>query len=450
MKKDSISTDIDIARQIAQNNELMALPEAVIKVLETIARDEVGLDKLSDIIGNDPALCGRLLKIANSSFYGLNHKINNIHQAVMVLGITTVKCLALSAALFNHKEIARVIGVSISTIYGNIISVAVTSRKLAVAVKYPAPEDAFTCGLLHNIGLLYLLHHYPDEYHGVLEKLKQSGSLSEEEKKQFGLTHAEIGRMIAQKWRLPQDIISAISNHHTCNGRDSRLLDDIVRLAVALNRDIFLPSEQYVEDKIAKIGLIASRLNLGHPQLDDIAASIARDATAFAGSIDVPIEDNETILAKANQEIFSTYLSVQKLFKERQELTKKILDEERERGLLEAKQIAISTLSHYINNAIMAISGNSQVVRMTLKSKKPEEVVQMLPRILDTVDDAVRKISAVLEEISEINSLVDIEYYSQSRIMNIDARIKDRMAKIEKSSGLVLPVEAQVHPDFPD
>jgi HD-like signal output (HDOD) protein len=437
-----MKTNFDIGKQITENADLLALPDAIKQILESASHEEISIESLSTIIGRDPALTGRLLKIANSPFYGLSHTVNTIHQAVMVLGMTTVKCLALSAALFNPEKLKKDLGINIPSLYGNILSIAITCRKLAVACNYPAPEDAFTCGLLHDIGFLYLLHHYPDEYRQILMKVRQEGSLFDEEKKKFAMTHSEIGILIARKWHLPENIMTGIAGHHAFGKKDSPPIEDIVRLAVALNRDIYPGAERYIEDRITMISLVSERLGITPRQLDDIASTVIKEAINFAQSINIEMDNYETILARANQEIFSTYISIQKLFRERQELTGKILEEERARGILEAKAVAISTMSHYVNNATMAIWGNSQLLRMALKKQDTAYIASSLPRILDTVDDATRKIVAVLEEISEMNILDGVEFYNQSKILNIDERIKIRMKKLENATGLVLPSAA--------
>ena len=141
-------------------------------------------------------------------------------------------------------------------------------------------------------------------------------------------------------------------------------------------------------------------------------------------------------------------MSIQKLFKQRQELTGRILHEERERGLLEAKQVAVSTLAHYINNASMQISGQSQIIRMFLERKSPEEIVAGLPNVLNNIDEAIRKTVAVLEEISDLNTLDDMKYFDRSKILNIDERIKSRLEKLGKDThGIVLPKDAETTPD---
>lgn len=434
---------IDIRKEIAGGTDLLALPESVAQILELTAADDANIDEISRVIGTDPALTGRLLRIANSPFYGLSHRVNNANQAIMVLGMTTVKCLILSAAIFHPKDIDNKGDIDVKSFYNNIIATAVTCRKLAVACGFDSPEDAFTCGLLQDVGVLYLLHRHSLVYNQVISRARTSGNLEGEEKELFGVTHAEIGSLVVKKWKLPGQIVQAVLNHNDCGGKDSDRLDDIIRLGVALNRDAIYLAEEFIENKITKISVISKRLGISRQQLDDITATVMKDAVDFAKILEVDIGSYQQIMTRANQEIFNTYMSLQKLFKERQELTNRILEEERERGLLEAKQIAVSTMAHYINNASMSISGQSQVIRMFMKSKTPQELFEKFPKFLDTIDEAVKKTVAVLDELSDMNMLEDVEYFSHSKVMNIDDRIKKRLVQIEKSHGLVLPTEAK-------
>ncbi len=433
----------DIRRDIIEKSDLLALPEAVVKVLELTSKDEIGIDKLSSVLGTDPALTGRLLKIANSPFYHLSQQVVSIQQAVMILGVTTVKCLILSAALFDPKKIRDNIGFDIKALYGNIVSAASTCRKLAVACDYPSPEDAFTCGLLHEIGLLFFLQHYPSEYLNVIGRAGNSGSLIPEERLAFGISHPEVGQLIAEKWKLPEDISTAIGSHHSFGFAGSKPLDDILRLSVALNREYFIQTDEDLEEKITRISTVSDRLGVKSQQLDDITAGIVKDTITFARAVDIEIYDIESILSRANHEIFRTYISMQKLFKERQELTKSILDEERAKGIQEAKQIAISTLSHYINNAAMIISGQSQVARMLIGKKDAKRLFDSLPKSLEVIDDSIHKITAVLDEISELSSLSDVEYFDKSKVLNMDERIKERVIRMKEKLSLDEPAATE-------
>lgn len=423
----------DVRSEISNNSDLLALPESVILVLESVSKDDVSLDRLANIIGHDPALTGRLLKIANSPFYGLSHRVNSINQAVMILGITTVKCLALSAAIFSPEKFPKQCDLDVNSLYGNFISVATTCRKVAEACEAEAPEDAFTAGLLLDIGLLYFINNYPEKYNRVLQDARQTGHLIEQEIHHLGLSHPEAGGLIASKWGLPKHIANAIAHHHEDKQDEKNRLVDIVRLAVVLNRDVLLEDDASLEEKINMLGSTTERLGLTALQLSEIAAATIKDTMAFARAIDVEIEDFESILTRANKEIFNTYLSLQTLFQERQELNDRILKEERAKGILEAKRIATSTLSHYINNAAMEISGHSQLVRVAAGKKNGEELKEMMPRELDIIDHAVKKIVAVLEEITELNMLDEMEFFEKSKILNIDKKIMERIAQLNRA-----------------
>lgn len=421
---------IDIKPVIECGQDLFALPDAAVRILHLSEKDEVSLEVLAKLISRDPALAGRLLKISNSASFGLGRKVTSIQQAVVILGMTSVKCLVLSAALFDPFRISSILCLDIKGLYSNIISVAITCRKLAEACGYKSPGDAFTCGLLYEIGMLFLMQNYPREYRAVLDCAMSSGDLVEEEKKVFGVSHTEAGCLIAARWRLPEEFISAIGNHHSFGFRDSARLDDIVRLSVALSLDYSVGPAISLEEKIAKISSIAARLDVSNEQLDGITVDTIKETMDFARALDLDIGDFDSILCRANQEIFKTYMSIQKLFKERQELTRNILAEERQQGIQEAKQVAISTLSHYINNSTMIIFGQSQVLRMMLNNNRNNDIINTLPKTLDMIDDSVKKVVAVLEEISELNMIDDVEYFDQSKIINIDDRIRERLAKL--------------------
>lgn len=421
---------IDVRPIIETGRDLFALPDAAVKILQLSEKDEVSLEVLAKLISRDPALTGRLLKISNSASFGLNRKVTSIQHAVVILGLTAVKCLVLSAALFDPFKISNVLRLDIKGFYSNIISVATTCRKLAEVCGYKNPGDAFTCGLLYEIGMLFFMQNYPKQYRMAIDRAMIYGDLVEEEKRTFGVSHMEAGRLIAARWKLPEEFISAIANHHSFGFRDSAKLDDIVRLSVALSLDYSVGPEISLEEKIAKISSISARLGVSNQQLDEITVATIKETLEFARALDIDIGDFDTVLSRANQEIFKTYMSIQKLFKERQELTRNILTEERQQGIQEAKQVAISTLSHYINNASMIIFGQSQVLRMMLDSRSKEDIVGTLPKSLDMVDDSIKKIVAVLEEISELNMLDDVEYFEQSKIINIDDRIQERLTKL--------------------
>ncbi len=422
---------LDAKADIEKNDDLFALSGSVLKILELTQEEDVNLEDIADVIRQDPALTGRLLKVANSPFYGMNQRISNPLNAVMALGLNTVKCLALSVTIFNHTTISKDLEIDLKALYGNIIAVATTSRKLAKTCRFCDSDEAFVCGMLHKIGLLFFIQHYPDAYSEITKAVKKGADWKEEENKAFGISHAEAGGIIARRWKLPDHVVSAITNHQSFGYKDSAQLNDIIRLSVALNLEYKIGDCDF-EEKISRIYTLSERLGIETAELNEIIANSLSETFHFAKIIDLDIGEPEDILARANQEIFNTYMSILKLFKERQDLTRNILNEERQRGISEAKTIAISTLSHYINNSSMIISGQSQVLRLMLTRKSPDEMVSILDKALGIIDDAVKKTVAVLEEISELNMLDDVEFFDQSKILNIDDRINERLEKLKE------------------
>jgi len=161
----------------------------------------------------------------------------------------------------------------------------------------------------------------------------------------------------------------------------------------------------------------------------------------MAEYLGLDIGDYEEMLAKANQEIWQSYLTIENLFKERQELSRKLLVEERNRGAIESKNIAMATLSHYLNNAAMAIYGRSQIMRMLSDKGNNEKLIEQIPTSLDTIDNAVKKIVAVLEEMKKISPIDEVDFYNVSKAMNIDDRINERMSEMIEDSRWNAQVE---------
>ncbi len=428
-------TVIEVRAIIEKNNDLLVLPDAVLHILEMAQKDEISVDTLASTISQDPALTGKLLKIATSSIYGLKIRSGSIHDAVMGLGVTTVKCLALSAAIFDESKFPKDMPIDIRAVYADILAVATTARKIAEICRYKNSDDAFLSGLLHKVGFLFYLQYLPREYmkHVILRNPQQSRL--DKEKEVFNLTHAEAGGLIARKWGLMEHLAQAIENHASFGNDDSAKLDDIIRLAVVLNFSDDIHDAYGFEEKITKINFLSNRLGITPGEMDRIVAGSLSDTIQFAEAVEINIGGIDNLLSRANKEIFKTYMSVQKLFKERQSLTKNILVAERERGISDARQMAISTLSHYINNASMVVFGQSQVLRMMISKKQSDgEIVGVLEKSLDSIDESVRKMVAVLDEISELNMVDDVEFFRKSKIINIDERIEERMQLLKSSS----------------
>ncbi|UCD64047.1 MAG: HDOD domain-containing protein [Candidatus Zixiibacteriota bacterium] len=423
--------NVPIIDQVRKDNNLLSLPQVLSEVLREVGKENFNADTLARIILKDPSLTSRVLKMSNSSFYQRYAEIKTVHQAIAVLGVTTVKCLVLSSSVFHPEKIASESGVDPSEFFIYVLSVAAGCKKIAEEISYTSTEEAFIAGLLHDVGILFFLNRYPREYRQIISRQVTADSLVDVERQLFGVDHAEIGYHMAQSWHLPEEISSAVSGHHggPVDGAEN-VLQNIVRLAVLLTKDRFSGYELDLEDRLTRIGALTDKLSMKKEQVDEISSSLLSETFQIAEYLGVDIGSIEEMLTTANQEIWRTYLLVENLFKERQELSQSLLQQERARGAIESKNIAMATLSHYLNNAVMAIYGRSQIIRMMLARGQGDRVLQQLPDDLQKIDLSVKKIVAVLEEMKEVSPVDQQRFDSLSRAMNMDDRIKKRLDKL--------------------
>lgn len=433
---------ITIIEEIRHNKQLLSLPQVLSEVLEEVGREDFTSDSLATIILKDPSLTGSILRLANSAFYQRFNEIKTVNQAISVLGVTTVKCLALSTTVFHPDKIASESGVEPRDFFNYVLGIAAASEKIAQMIGYESPEEALIAGLLNDIGVMYFLHHYPREYRKIITRDDNRQSLVDAEREALGIDHCEVGSHLAETWKLPDYIVKSITDHHSLTDiAQSETLSNIVRLAVLLAKDNFSGQYYGLEERLDAIHRISGALSLSKSKVDEISFSLMTWSIEMAEYLGLDIGNYEEMLAKANKEIWQSYLTIENLFKERQELSRKLLVEERNRGAIESKNIAMATLSHYLNNAAMAIYGRSQIMRMLSDKGNSEKLIEQFPISLDTIDNAVKKIVAVLEEMKKISPIDEIDFYNVSKAMNIDDRINERMSEMIEDSRWNAQVE---------
>lgn len=430
-------SNIDILAKLDQADEIFSLPQTLLEILQEVENDDWSAKSMAAIITKDPGLTARVLKMANSSFYSRGNEISSVNRAVLVLGASMVKCLALSVAIFNPpRELKDKGGFDIRTLYTHFLSTAIAARQLAEKTGFAKSEEAFTAGLLHDIGVIYILKVSPMEYADILKEHESGKDLVKMERELFDTDHAEIGYLISRKWKLPASLQNAIGNHHRITGYDSHAsydrLDQIVALANLINRHVFSHSGAYIEESMQQISNLLKSLNLEQDIISDINDKNLQETFNAAQHIGIEIGDPITLIEKANRQIMRSYLTIESLFKERQELSKQILEEEHKIGAMQSKNIAVATLSHYINNAATAISGRIQLMGMMIKNGKIVDNEGKLNQALEVIDASLTKILAVLAELKSLTSLEDVKFYNDSSTINIDDSIAHRLKTMKK------------------
>ena len=426
--------------KIRKEESLLSLPQSLSHILTMVGNDDFSMEDLSKVILKDPGLTSRILKMANSSFYRHQSEISTVHQAVMMLGIMQVKCLALSASVFNTGSIEKKSHVDFSELFSRFISVALGCKKIGALTGLEGSEELFIAGLLTDIGMVFFLHHFPNDYKAVVENVHKYSGLSEAEKDILGIDHGAIGQMLAEKWKFPQALCEAIGNHHRIPGKIGEVnIANVVQLSELINRPVIGASSSGLEERVLAISRMASMMNIDRIDLDKITSSILQETIETAQYMGIDIGEPLEVMGRANRELLHSYMTIENLFRERQELSQRILIEERRVAAMETKNMAIATMSHYLSNAGMAISGRSQLVKMLIDKGTVIDKKAKLDPILDVIEMSVKKINAVLNVLRELTDIESMEKYSQSKALNIDDRIQEELKLMESDSGIVTP-----------
>jgi putative nucleotidyltransferase with HDIG domain len=199
-----------------ENRRLPSFPQAAAKLIETSRDDTASLKDFTKILETDPGLSVQVLKIVNSPVYGLNRKITTLSEAVVFLGMDEIRRQALSMTLFRQMfEKNRFDSFDLNFFWRHILSVAVLSHEIAKAVQYPDPEEAYVCGLLHDVGKLCLVLLGRVDYPGFIRDLSiATDMVIEEECRIIGMGHDEVGAWFCDWWKLPKKLTAVVRYHH--------------------------------------------------------------------------------------------------------------------------------------------------------------------------------------------------------------------------------------------
>lgn len=244
---------------------LPTLPQVVIHILKTLNNENADADSLVLQLNTDPVIVARLLAAANSSAFGLASQIATTRQAILVLGLETVRSITLATALIEH--FGHVTSAFDSKLlWRHSLGVATCARTLAEGLGYN-PESAFSAGLLHDIGQLLMMAVAPDTCAEVRIRMRQLDEpIVEAELAVFGYDHAAAGSALARLWKLPNDIVAGINAHHAPDSGDDGEFGDLIHIAEVLSHALDLGKA--AQNRVPQVTEIAQlRLGIDWPAL---------------------------------------------------------------------------------------------------------------------------------------------------------------------------------------
>jgi HD-like signal output (HDOD) protein len=260
-----------------------SLSTTVTKVMEICNDPKTSPNDLNRVISLDPVLTGRVLKIVNSAYFSPVRKISSLTRAIIMLGINTVKNLALSTSILTsmgRKESFHAL--SMDDFWAHSICVGVTAKSLAAIKNIPISEreEYFVAGMLHDLGKIPLNNLFQDEYAKVLELAKiEKSPLYLAEKMILEIDHAMIGGMIAEKWQLGEIITDSLSHHHEA-GKVRAESFQVVAITSLANEyanmaEIGSAGDTFSEEP--KLTYLLDRVGISWSTLSDISESILEE-----------------------------------------------------------------------------------------------------------------------------------------------------------------------------
>lgn len=200
-------------RLLRRNCELPPIPAVAVNLLGLLAKEDVALGEVAAAVSSDATIAAEVLRAANTAYYGIRGEVTSIRHATTLLGVARIRALAATIGLRRYLGQALKVP-SVQRCWRHNVACAVTAEQLALRLGGTAP-DAYTAGLLHDIGRMALVVAHPKQYPALLDTADIDAlALLDLERELLGMDHCEAGRWFAQQLMLPQVFHDVAGHHH--------------------------------------------------------------------------------------------------------------------------------------------------------------------------------------------------------------------------------------------
>ena len=211
--------DESLRRHITSLETLPVLPELYTRIVDSLSDPDSSLANVGAIIAKDISMTAKILQIANSAFFGLARQVTKPAEAVVYLGLDIIRALVLTIGIFKQFEDTVVSSTILQDLYDHSMETGSLAREIALMENLPRiqADNAFTAGLLHDLGKLVMVCDNPDEYTKLLKTSIDQGSFAVQDQEEliFHGGHGSIGGYLIGVWGLPVSIVEAVSFHHS-------------------------------------------------------------------------------------------------------------------------------------------------------------------------------------------------------------------------------------------
>ena len=327
-----------IQKIVKGNAKLPSMPAVAIRILEAVKKDDSSFDELAKIISSDPALTVRMLKIANSSFYTLPQKVVTIEKAIAILGVNTLKNIALSFVISKELRGLGDDAFDFNLFWKRAVTAAIAADLIAKLINHKS-DDVFVSGLLQDIGVVMMYLTRAEDYISVIDEKKTSdSSLESIEKGIYGFDHQELGSEVLKTWGFPENIYEPIRYHH----KEGKLPVEYEKSVHTLFLSDRISAVYHGSNSIKKISVIkeilGAKYEIDEGDIENLIDHVAKESIEIFSMFEIDSEKMKPysqILQEANEELGKLNLSNEQLIvqlKEEKELSANLARDLREKN----------------------------------------------------------------------------------------------------------------------
>jgi len=220
-------------KHLTRIRNLPSVPTLMLEISRLLDNPNTSATDLGNIISKDQAMVAKVLMVANSPLYGIPRKVSTVEFAIVILGFNHIKNIVVALSVMDAFQNSSKENWNRTKFWTHSLATGVLSKRIAGDLGYGKTGEAFTAGLLHDIGISAIQRYFPKEFKEILKFVEKEGTrYSVAEKSILGLTHDEIGQFLINNWNLPETLGQAVRYHHQPTlAEDDKVLPAIIHLA---------------------------------------------------------------------------------------------------------------------------------------------------------------------------------------------------------------------------